>query len=268
MNDALLRLQEMARDLARQSPSILIGAIVFLIFYLAANSIRNQVIKLSTARKRPINLTLVLGRSTQIVILLIGTLIAFTIAIPTFTPANLISALGVTGIAVGFAFRDIFENFLAGIIILLTEPFRINDQISVSSYEGVVEDIQIRATIIRTLDGRRVVLPNSDLFKNAVTVTTALPNRQLSHSLHIAKPTQIEAAKQAILAAIGTIEAIQTNPAPSVSVSDLTAAGVRLSVSWWVATAPGTPDTRDLVLSRLADAFREHGIELAAAVAA
>ena len=94
------------------------------------------------------------------------------IAIPSFQPAQLIQLLGISGVAIGFAFLDILQNFLAGILILLTEPFRLGDQIVVGGYEGTVEEIETRATSIRTYDGRRVVIPNSNLFTESVTVNT------------------------------------------------------------------------------------------------
>ncbi|MEO7966640.1 MAG: mechanosensitive ion channel domain-containing protein [Gemmatimonadaceae bacterium] len=72
-----------------------------------------------------------------------------TAAFPSFTPANLISTLGIGGVAIGFAFKDIFQNFLAGILILITRPFTVGDQIRFKDYEGTVEDIQTRATSSR-----------------------------------------------------------------------------------------------------------------------
>lgn len=68
------------------------------------------------------------------------------IAIPGFTPSQLVSALGIGSVAIGFAFKDIFQNLLSGVLILLGEPFRIGDDIIVNGMEGTVEDIQIRAT--------------------------------------------------------------------------------------------------------------------------
>ena len=88
--------------------------------------------------------------------------------------------LGIGSVAIGFAFRDILQNFLAGILLLVTQPFRIGDQIVASNYEGTVEDIQTRATFIRTYDGRHVVVPNADLFTDTVVVNTAFEHRGTS----------------------------------------------------------------------------------------
>ena len=91
---------------------------------------------------------------------------------------NLAGTLGVGGVAIGFGFKDIFQNFLAG-LLLLTKPFNVGDQIIFRDFEGTVEDIQTRATLLKRDDGRRVVIPNSDLYMNAVTMNTAFPIRRV-----------------------------------------------------------------------------------------
>ncbi|MFC7543286.1 mechanosensitive ion channel family protein [Siccirubricoccus deserti] len=75
--------------------------------------------------------------------------------------ADLFNLLGIGGVAIGFAFRDVLQNLLAGVLILLTRPFRIGDQIRHGEQEGTVEDIWIRATVLRTYDNRRILIPNA-----------------------------------------------------------------------------------------------------------
>jgi uncharacterized membrane protein len=108
-------------------------------------------------------------------------------------------------VAIGFAFRDILQNFLAGILLLLTEPFRIDDQIIVKEFEGTVEDIQTRATMIRTYDGRRIVIPNAELFTESVIVNTAFEKRRLEYDVGIGYGDDIERAKALILEAIAGV---------------------------------------------------------------
>jgi small conductance mechanosensitive channel len=103
--------------------------------------------------------------------------------------------LGIGGIAIGFAFRDIAQNFLAGILLLLTQRFRIGDQIIVSGFEGTVEDIQTRATFIRMYDGRRVVIPNTNLFIESVTVNTATELRRSEYDVGISYAADIDLAR-------------------------------------------------------------------------
>ncbi|BAY45331.1 MscS mechanosensitive ion channel [Scytonema sp. HK-05] len=147
------------------------------------------------------NLGLVLGRLAQGATILLGLFVSLSIVIPTFRAGDLVQLLGISGVAIGFAFRDILQNFLAGILILLTEPFQIDDQIVFKNFEGTVESIQTRATTIRTYDGRRIVIPNSELFTNSVTVNTAFENRRLEYDIGIGYGDDIDQAKQLILEA-------------------------------------------------------------------
>lgn len=161
---ALDQLQQTAEDSVRMLPAIVVGLVVFLLFYLASSLAAGAVRKLAERYRRQRNVGLELGRLTQWLVLLLGLLVTAVIIFPNLTPARMIEFLGIGSVAIGFAFRDILQNFLAGILLLLAEPFRIGDQIIVGNYEGTVEDIQTRATMIRTYDGRRVVIPNTDLF--------------------------------------------------------------------------------------------------------
>jgi small-conductance mechanosensitive channel len=148
---------------------------------------------------------LVLGRLSQGIIILVGLFVALSIVIPSFKAGDLVQLLGISGVAIGFAFRDILQNFLAGILILLTEPFEINDQIVFKNFEGTVENIQTRATTIRTYDGRRIVIPNSELFTNAVTVNTAFENRRLEYDVGIGYGDNIDQAKELMLEAVYSV---------------------------------------------------------------
>jgi small-conductance mechanosensitive channel len=105
----------------------------------------------------------VLARLIGAVTLLIGFLVAFSIVAPSFQAADLIKILGIGGVAIGFAFQNILQNFLAGLLLLWSEPFRVGDEIKLDAFEGEVEEIQTRATIVKTYDARRVVIPNADL---------------------------------------------------------------------------------------------------------
>lgn len=136
---------------------------------------------------------------------MVGLFVALSIVIPTFRAGDLVQLLGISGVAIGFAFRDILQNFLAGILILLTEPFQIDDQIVFKNFEGTVENIETRATTIRTYDGRQIVIPNSELFTNSVTVNTAFENSRLEYDVGIGYGDDIDQAKQLMLEAMHSV---------------------------------------------------------------
>lgn len=260
---AYLRFQEIFAYTVQLLPTLLVGLLVFIVLLFVARAVKSLVQRLHLPRKHR-NLTLVLGRLAQWTVILIGFLIAVTIVFPSFTPANLISALGITGIAIGFAFRDIFENFLAGILILITEPFRIDDQIVFGQYEGTVENIETRATTLRTYDGRRVVIPNGELFKNSVIVNTAFDIRRMEYDVGIGYGDDIDTAKKVMLEAISGLDGVLADPPPDMLTIDFADSSVKIRVRWWVhpPRRADVLDVKDKVLTAIRYALAKHGIDL------
>jgi small conductance mechanosensitive channel len=257
------RLQQLGTQSLRMLPNIGIAVLVLLAFMLAA-SICRKLVQRASAKRHHKNLVLVLGRITQSGMVLLGLLLAITIAFPSFTPANLISALGITGIAIGFAFKDIFENFLAGILILVTEPFRIDDQIIFGAFEGTIVDIQTRATLMRTYDGRMVVIPNSELYKGSFIVNTAFPVRRLEYDLVIGNGDDMAVAKKVMIEVLKAMPETEDEPPPDVLVTGYADNGVQIRIRWWV-KPPRKADAmaiRDQVLEKIKDALTKSGIDL------
>ena len=158
---------------------------------------------------------------------------AATIIFPSVKPSDVLGALGVGSVAVGFAFKDILQNWFAGLLLLLREPFKRGDQIIVVGYEGTVEHIQARATTIKTYDGRRVVIPNSAIYTQPVTVNTAYAILRSSYDVGIGYGDDIEAARGVILDALDGLEGIVHDPRPEVIPWDLSGSSVNLRVRWW-----------------------------------
>lgn len=262
VNIALERVQEIGRDLVAALPNVLIALVVLLLFWGLARGVRSLVQRVWGSREG--NLGRLFGRLASGGILLLGVLVAVTIIFPSVTPASLFSLLGVGGVAIGFAFRDILQNLLAGILILITRPFRIGDQIVTGDSEGTVEDIQIRATILRTYDNLQVVIPNTQLFTGKVTVKTAYEVRRLQYDIGIGYGDDIETAKRVIHETLSGLRRIRQDPAPEVLVVDLAESSVNLRVRWWIdpPRRKDALDSQDEVLGRVKEALLAHGIDL------
>ncbi|MBW4449702.1 MAG: mechanosensitive ion channel family protein [Spirirestis rafaelensis WJT71-NPBG6] len=258
------KVQSMINGFIALLPNIVLGLIVFIFFLFIAGRIKALVKGLTRNRRYARNLGLVLGRLAQGVTILVGLFIALSIVIPTFKAGDLVQLLGISGVAIGFAFRDILQNFLAGILILLTEPFQIDDQIVFKGFEGTVENIETRATTIRTYDGRRIVIPNSELFTNSVTVNTAFENRRLEYDVGIGYGDDIDLAKQLMLDAMHSVNEVLRDPAPDVLVMELAESTVNIRVRWWV-HPPRRADnliSRDKVITAIKKTLVANGIDL------
>lgn len=171
---------------------------------------------------------------TRFQTLALGVLVALTVVFPTLTAASLFGTLGVSGVPIGFAFKDIFQNFLAGLLILITRPFRIGDPIISGEHEGTVGDIQVRATLLRTYDNRRVVIPNSELYTNRVIVNTAYDRRRLAVTVGIGYGDDIAQARRIILDTLAGVKEIRSDPAPAVLVRELADFSVNLEVQYGI----------------------------------
>jgi len=231
--DAWMHVQEMVGGILRALPQIVLSIVVFGLFYLIANWVKSGVKRVAQAADLAPGAEMVLGRLARWIVIGAGVLIALTIAVDSFQPGQLIQLLGIGSVAIGFAFHDILQNFLAGILLLLTEPFKIGDQIIVNQFEGTVENVETRATTIKTYDGRRVVIPNAHLFTESVIVNTAFPVRRSEFHVGIGYGDDVAAAMRLILEAMTDVDGVLRRPAPDVLVAELGDFSVNIRARWW-----------------------------------
>ncbi|MBO0779026.1 MAG: mechanosensitive ion channel family protein [Ktedonobacteraceae bacterium] len=245
-------------------PTLILSFVIFLLFYLIAKKTRELVIRMTDKRQKAKNLGLILGKLSQGAVVVSGLLIALTLVFPSFRPGDLIQLLGIGSVAIGFAFHDLFQNFLAGILLLLTSPFKLGDQISVENYEGTVEDIHTRATTIKTYDGRRIVIPNAALFTNSVTVHTAFERRRMEYEIGISYDDDINQAKGIILEALNGIDGVMEDPPAEALVVALAESSVTVRVYWWTMLLlhADVQHLQDKVLIALKNKLAENGITL------
>ena len=242
-------------------PNLVIGLLLLVIAYIIGRVVRTSVRRIVRASEREAYAALILGRLAQWLVVTIGVIVSLSVVFPSVSAQDLIGILGLSSIAIGFAFRDIAQNFLAGILLLITRPFRIGDQIIVAEFEGTVEDIETRATHIRTYDGRAVVIPNAVLFTQSVTVNTADELRRSEYDFGIAYGDDVELAKRIALEAVASVPEVQTVPAPDTLLVDLSDYTVNLRVRWWTASERQVVlRARDRVLIEVKRRFESAGI--------
>lgn len=245
-------------------PYFVASIVVILIFWFLSIVFKKVVYKLLGSRSRHQNLVKVFQRVGGALIIFIGFMIAMVVAVPGFTPAKLIGALGIGSVAIGFAFKDIFQNLLSGILLLLSEPFRIGDQIVSGEYEGTVEDIKIRATTIKTYDGRQVVIPNSDLYTSALTVNTAYKQRRLQLAVGIGYADDIAEAKSEIRQALDRADSVSKQASPTIIAVNLGDSTIDLVVRWFIddGTQANKVSSIDQVLIEIKTALDKAGIDM------
>ncbi|KOX41491.1 mechanosensitive ion channel protein MscS [Streptomyces purpurogeneiscleroticus] len=263
-SEALGRLEELGRSAVALLPGLAIALVLFGIGLLVAKGVRAAVRRAAELRDASPGSASVLGRIAGGVTVLVSFLVAASVAFPSVSAADLFNLLGIGGVAIGFAFRDVLQNLLAGILILLTRPFVIGDQIRAGSHEGTVEDVWVRATVLRTYDNQRVLIPNATLFVDKITVITAHDKRRLAFPLTIGNGDDICQARLVIVEALRGTEGVLADPPPEALVTGLGAAGVDMTARLWIdpPRRRDAVDALDHAISNVKDALTAAGIDL------
>ena len=228
----LAKLHVASNDFFLQLPNIVGGIVFVLVAWFVGKLIANGVRK-AFHHKGLVDLGGVLASLTFGLVVAASVLIASVIIFPSVKPATIISSLGIGSVAIGFAFKDILQNLLAGILLLINRPYRRGDQIVVKDFEGTVEHIQSRATLIKTYDGRRVIIPNSDVYTSPVVVNTAFAVRRDQFDIGIGYGDKPERAMVLFAEAIASVDGVEADPAPEVLPWGLDASSVVLRARWW-----------------------------------
>lgn len=266
MNDSFELLANNARDLAKglvaQLPLIFVAIMVFGALVLLGRVLRNLVRR--AARRYDPSFAEMVARLTYVAAVFLGVLLALWIAIPTLEFSEILTSLGVTGLILGFALKDIIENFVAGILILWRRPFRVGDQIRSATFEGTVDEINFRSTVLRTYDGIRVFIPNGTVFTEPVENFTANESRRSLVVLGIDQDASVACARRVMLQTLSDVEGVLADPSPVVLFAEVGDFANVLHVLYW--TLPPTRfsevTTRSLVTERLFEALGNAGISL------
>ena len=248
--------------LIKALPSIAAALILLIAAWLIGKLITRLMRRMFDKRGHT-DLGSVMGAIVFGVIMIAAVLIAAVIVFPSVKPATIISSLGIGSVAIGFAFKDILQNLLAGILLLINRPYRRGDQIRVKEFEGTVEHIQSRATLIKTYDGRRVIIPNSDVYTSPVIVNTAFPTRRDQLDIGIGYGDRPDHAIEIFAAAIAKVDGIEADPAPEVLPWSLDASSFGLRARWWTKSKrTELVHLRARVIVAVWQAATENGIDL------
>ncbi|WGV27684.1 mechanosensitive ion channel family protein [Halotia branconii] len=223
-------------------PGLLIGLILVILTRYMAQFLERLATQVGRRTIRNSSLKLLLSKTAYVTAWAVGIIIACVVAFPGLSLGDIIATLGLGSVAVGFAFQDIFKNFLAGILLLLQEPFRIEDQVIIGDYEGTVERIDIRTTKIRTYQGERVIIPNSTVFTSAVQVRTAFDYRRTDLAVGVDYNTPLPRAKQILQQLISGVNGVLEQPAPEIDLLGFGDSSIDFVVRYW--TSPQQKDVR------------------------
>ena len=233
ISPAWAKIQGIVNGFIFMLPNLVLALIVFTISCLIARWAKSLIVGFYRRRGRHENLGLVMGRVVQAGLILLNLMIALSIVLPSFHARDLIQVLGISGVAIGFAFREILQNFLAGILILLAEPFRVGDEIQAGGFTGFVQEIQARATLLKTSDGFLVVIPNSNIYTEKLTVLNAYDARRTSLDVSISFRDSLEEVRRLMVEAIHDVDGVLREPQPSAVCVGIGGNSVTVQARWW-----------------------------------
>ncbi len=263
--DVSQRLYETVRNLSRKTienlPLLMGAIIVVFLTWLVARGVRYLAFSWAQQTEGDSNTEILIGRLSYGGVWIVGTVIALGVLGLDF--GALLGALGLTSVAIGFSLKDVLSNYISGVILLAARPFKINDQVVIKDYEGTITQIQLRATTLRTYDGRLVYIPNQEVFQTSITNNTASPRRRSSVIVGIDYEANISHAKTIILATLKSMKQVEQNPQSEVLVQELAASTVNLEVRFWVdSRRAGFLTTTSLVAQGIKEALENENIEM------
>ena len=253
----------MGEGFVRALPGLAIALVVLLVTWIVARfAARIADLLIGKTDVRP-SLKNLIDTIVRLVIWIVGIMIAAIVVMPGLTPASLFAGLGIGAVAIGFAFQDIFENFMAGVLIMLREKMRIGDIIECEGIIGKVEHITLRETHVRKLSGEVTLVPNSMLFKNPVEILTDEVKRRHEVVVGVSYDTNLDHAADVIRRAVESIEEVDSEKTLDIFAQEFNASSVDFLVRWWAGSTPRSGwESKDKVVRAIKAALDDAGIEI------
>lgn len=251
------------RDFLRSLPMLFLGLIILGLSVGAGLLAARKTRSLLSHRIQARLLRNVIAGGSGVLVILVGTYIVLRVSGLTQLALTVVGGTGLIGLAVGIAFRDITENFLASIFLSMQRPFETGDLVEVSGVTGYVQQLNVRTTILMALDGNLVQIPNASVYKSNLRNFTTNANRREYFDVGIGYDDSINEAQEIALQVLTDHPAVLSEPEPSVLAESLGKATVNLRVYFWLnGRKHSWLKVRSSVIRLVKRAFQKHGISM------
>lgn len=256
-------MQELWNNILRSIPFFIFGIVVLVIFWgistLVAKGTRSYI------RRRDFSPLLqdIAARTVAVVVFLLGIYIVFHIADLTQVALTVLGGTGLLGIVLGIAFRDITENFLASIFLSIQNPFRAGDLVHIDGTTGFIQRLTIRATLMMTLDGNHLQIPNSTVYKSSILNYTSNPNIRTRFTIGIGYGDSVTTAQEIGAKILQGHPAVLMEPEPWILVDELAASTINLKYYFWIdGSRHNDLKVKSSVLRQIKAAYVREGISM------
>ena len=256
---------DLLQALTSALPRVLFALAIVVVGYALSRGVRWLLRRLLSARQTP-SFAAVMSKLAGWILLSFSVMVALVVVFPSVKPVDMLAGLGFFSVAAGFAFQDILENLLSGLLLILRQPFRSGDQITVGEVSGTVQAITIRETRLKTFDGQLVLIPNRDVYKSVITVRTHFSSRRMAFVVGVAYENDASEACRVVRAALTQdLPRLEGTPEPEAVVTQLGVSTVDIEARFWCG-----PEQHDVILAMdsairaVKTALDEAGIEMPA----
>ncbi len=230
---AFTQIKELAAKTAAALPLLAIALVLLILTWLAARSVRNWKWPYKRLESRPLIRELV-RQVTSTAVFVTGLLLIFELLDVTAFIGAILGTAGLAGLAVGFAFQDIVENYLASLMLSARQPYKKGDIVLIDGQTGKIMRMTMRDTMLMTFDGNHVRIPNAQIFKSVLTNYSHNPRRRFSFQVGIGTQENLLEARLLGLKALQSIQGVMKDPAPFMTIDELGDSNVVVTFYGWV----------------------------------
>jgi small-conductance mechanosensitive channel len=242
-------------------PKLIVSLVIFILGIVIAGLVSRAVRITLQRRGTDPEITILMRMLSRWAIIILAAVVALEQV--DFDLTAFLAGIGIIGFTVGFAIQDVSKNFIAGLLLLLQQPFDIGDSIEVGSYSGKVMAVDLRATEMRTFDGRHVLIPNADVYTQAIVNFSRADRRRINFDVGVAYDSDLEVVKQTALEAIQGLDGLLHDPAPKVYYHSLSPSTIDFTIYYWVDISKSDPLVgQDQGVAAIKAAFEKAGIEM------
>jgi small conductance mechanosensitive channel len=256
-------LQELWRNIMSAVPFLIFGIVVLVIFWGISALVEKGARAYLTNRKMNDLLQTIAARGIAILVFLLGIYIVFHVADLTNVALTILGGTGLLGIVLGIAFRDITENFLASIFLSVQNPFHAGDLVVINDNTGFVQRLTIRATLLITLDGNHLQIPNATVYKSSIINYTSNPNQRVIFDIGIGYDASVTSAQEIASSIFDEHPAVLREPEPWVLVEELASSTINLKYYIWVdGSKHNVLKVKSSLLRQIKTAYMTEGISM------
>jgi len=214
--------------------NILFSLLIFAGSFLLAKFLRQLLTKMLKAHNVDNEISLLLGQLLYWSILVFGVISALQ---RFFNVTAFLAGLGILGFTIGFGLQEIMQNFVAGIILLLQQPFDIGDLVTTSGYTGTVTAIDIRSTEVETQDGRLIIIPNAQVLSNPIENYSRADQLRVELSVGVSYDADLDLAQATIMDALPSVKGFLADPAPNIIYHTFGESSIDMDIRFWIDTS-------------------------------